>query len=569
MSHKENLTLYVSSFIEQLYQSGVKRAVISPGSRSTPLAYLLENHPQIHTYVNVDERSAAFYALGMAKASQEPVVIVCTSGTAAANYYPAVVEARYARVPLIVLTADRPHELRDNGAPQAIDQINLYGKHAKWFYDMPLPESDTNLLQYTGRIAAKAAAKASAAPKGPVHLNFPFREPLSPDLSFKPDQQPLSAVYLAEKQLNSQYVSDLSAQLNRSEKGLIIAGPSEDQQSAEALIHLAEATGFPVLADPLSGLRTLMTDHPSVIECYDAFLRDNEIKKRLQPDLIIRFGGMPVSKALTQYVKGSECDQWLVDEGADWRDPTSSATHYIEVNDIVFAEQLTKTVDVTSDHSWLDEWIKLNETAAREIQAYIERESDEGAAVGTLLQALPEGAHLLVGNSMPVRDVDTFWVRGMKSFHVWANRGANGIDGVVSTALGIAEVKKEPVYLLIGDLSMFHDLNGLLVTKQYASELQIVVMNNNGGGIFSFLPQATELEHFETLFGTPPSLDFKHAAALYNLDYDRCETKAEFSESLSSGLSRIKMMEVITDREENTASHRRLWTTVAKAVRGE
>ncbi|MFB1080331.1 2-succinyl-5-enolpyruvyl-6-hydroxy-3-cyclohexene-1-carboxylic-acid synthase [Jeotgalibacillus sp. JSM ZJ347] len=569
MSHKENLTEYVSLFIEQLFQSGVKRAVISPGSRSTPLAYLLENHPQIATYVNVDERSAAFYALGMAKASQEPVVIVCTSGTAAANYYPAVVEARYARVPLIVLTADRPHELRENGAPQAIDQINLFGKHAKWFFDMPLPESEPNILQYTGRIAAKAAAKSAAAPKGPVHLNFPFREPLSPDLTYKPDNQPMSAVYLADKRLNRRYLSDLTVQLNDSEKGLIIAGPSEDQAAAEAIINLAEATGFPVLADPLSGLRTMMADHPSVIECYDAFLKADEVKKELQADLMIRFGGMPVSKALTQYVKGSACSQWLVDEGADWRDPTSSATHYIEVNDQLFAEQLAEGAGQQADRTWLHKWMSLNEKAGDEIRQYVKNETDEGAAVGTLLQSLPEGAHLLVGNSMPIRDVDTFWIRGMKPFHVWANRGANGIDGVVSTALGIAAVKHEPVYLLIGDLSMFHDLNGLLVTKQYPSQLQIVVMNNNGGGIFSFLPQAAEPEHFETLFGTPPSLDFKHAAALYGLDYQLCETKEALSQSLASSSKQLKMMEVITDRKENTATHRQLWKTIAEAVRGE
>ncbi|MDZ5712562.1 2-succinyl-5-enolpyruvyl-6-hydroxy-3-cyclohexene-1-carboxylic-acid synthase [Jeotgalibacillus haloalkalitolerans] len=569
MSHKENLTAYVSSFIEQLYQSGVKRAVISPGSRSTPLAYLLKNHPGIQTHVNVDERSAAFYALGMAKASQEPVAIVCTSGTAAANYYPAVVEARYARVPLIVLTADRPHELRDNGAPQAIDQINLFGKHAKWFYDMPIPESEPDMLLYTGRIAAKAAAKSSAAPKGPVHLNFPFREPLSPDLSFTPDSKPLSSVYLAEKQLSEHQLSDLIQQLHQAEKGLIIAGPSEDQTAADAIIHLAEATGFPVLADPLSGLRSLMEHHPSVIECYDAFLRDNEVKQLLQADLIIRFGGMPVSKALTQYVKGSACSQWLIDEGADWRDPTSSATHYIEMNDQLFAEQLAKADIEKSERSWLNRWISLNEKAAHQIRQYTDRETDEGAAVGTLLRSLPEGAHLLVGNSMPVRDVDTFWIRGMNPFHVWANRGANGIDGVVSTALGIASVKREPVYLLIGDLSMFHDLNGLLVTKQHPSQLQIVVMNNNGGGIFSFLPQASEPEHFETLFGTPPSLDFRHAAALYDMNYERCETKEALQQSLSGDNHSLKLTEVITDREKNTASHRLLWETVAGAVRGE
>ncbi|TFD98239.1 2-succinyl-5-enolpyruvyl-6-hydroxy-3-cyclohexene-1-carboxylic-acid synthase [Jeotgalibacillus salarius] len=569
MNHKESLTIYTSSFIEQLYQSGVKRAVISPGSRSTPLAYLLEAHPHIQTFVNVDERSAAFYALGMAKASQEPVAIVCTSGTAAANYFPAVVEARYARVPLVVLTADRPHELRDNGAPQAIDQINLFGKHAKWFYDMPLPESDTNILQYTGRIAAKAAAKSITSPKGPVHLNFPFREPLSPDLSKYREMKSYTSVFGAEKQLSSHHVSQLTDQVNNASKGLIIAGPSEDDSAVEAILYLAEVTGYPVLADPLSGLRTNMENHKHVIECYDAFLREDELKKQLSADIVIRFGGMPVSKALSQYLKGNSSGQWLIDEGADWRDPTSSATSYIEANDRLFAEQLASAVTVRADQEWLDKWISYNQKATGEIRQYIDQEKDEGAAVGTLLQSLPEGAHLVAGNSMPIRDVDTFWIRGMKKIHVWANRGANGIDGVVSTALGIASVKAEPVYLLIGDLSMFHDLNGLLVTKQYSNQLQIIIMNNNGGGIFSFLPQASEPEHFETLFGTPPSLDFKHAAKLYSLDYIRCESKEELQQAMTHHHDQVNMIEVITDREENTAAHRILWERIATALRGE
>ncbi|TFD98143.1 2-succinyl-5-enolpyruvyl-6-hydroxy-3-cyclohexene-1-carboxylic-acid synthase [Jeotgalibacillus sp. R-1-5s-1] len=566
MNHQDQLTEYVSTFIEQLYQSGVTRAVISPGSRSTPLAYLLEAHPLIETHINVDERSAAFYALGMAKASGKPVAIVCTSGTAAANYFPAVVEATYARVPLIVLTADRPHELRANGAPQAIDQIHLYGHHVKWFYDMPLPDADSAVLRYTGRIAAKAAAKADAHPKGPVHLNFPFREPLIPRLDSYSEKHVVADVFHASKQLSDEQLSVLAKKLNDSSKGLIIAGPMESESSLNDLIAFSKKMGYPILADPLSGLRSRMQKHATVIETYDAFLKDVWIKEMLEPDLIIRVGGMPVSKALSQYLQGCDAEQWLIDEGAEWRDPISAATSYIESS----IHSFTKVCDkVTTTHSndWLKRWQELNSAAEIEIAHYISEQMDEGAAVGALIQSLPAGSHLVAGNSMPIRDVDTFWIRGANAIHLWANRGANGIDGVVSTALGIAAVKNEPVYLLIGDLSMFHDLNGLLVAKQHKSHLQIIVMNNNGGGIFSFLPQAKEPAHFETLFGTPPSLDFEQAASFYGIDYQRCKTKDELKNALDGGSDRLKLTEVLTNRDENVIAHRKLWQTVGTACR--
>ncbi|WP_227396546.1 2-succinyl-5-enolpyruvyl-6-hydroxy-3-cyclohexene-1-carboxylic-acid synthase [Jeotgalibacillus aurantiacus] len=566
MNHQDRLTEYVSTFIEQLYQSGVRRAVISPGSRSTPLAYLLEAHPLIETHINVDERSAAFYALGMAKASGKPVAIVCTSGTAAANYFPAVVEAKYARVPLVVLTADRPHELRDNGAPQAIDQIHLFGHHVKWFYDMPLPEAESAVLRYTGRIAAKAAAKAESHPKGPVHLNFPFREPLIPKLDSYRETAVFADVFHGEKQLSDEQLSVLADKIDHSAKGLIIAGPMESEHTLDDLIVLAEKTGYPILADPLSGLRDSMQKHDMVIETYDAFLKDGSVKETLNPDLIIRVGGMPVSKALSQYLQGCNAEHWLFDEGAEWRDPISAATSYIESSIQRFsdvAERLTKQ----PNGDWLKVWQELNRAAERVISQYVLEQKDEGAAVGTLLKALPAGSHLVAGNSMPIRDVDTFWTRDTKDIHLWANRGANGIDGVVSTALGIAAVKDEPVYLLIGDLSMFHDLNGLLVAKQHRSKLQIIVMNNNGGGIFSFLPQAKEPAHFETLFGTPPSLNFEQAAAFYGLDYQRCETKDELKAVLHEEADRLKLTEVLTNRDENVTAHRKLWQDVGAACR--
>ncbi|PPA71754.1 2-succinyl-5-enolpyruvyl-6-hydroxy-3-cyclohexene-1-carboxylic-acid synthase [Jeotgalibacillus proteolyticus] len=573
MNHQEILTNYVSAFIQQLINGGVTKAVISPGSRSTPLAYLLEDHPLIDCHVNVDERSAAFYALGMAKASGRPVVLVCTSGTAAANYFPAVVEAHYARVPLLVLTADRPHELREVGAPQAIDQLHLFGRHVKWFADMALPEESPAVLKHVTRTAARAAAKTLEAPMGPVHLNFPFREPLSPILGqWSMDAVPQTISHFkGNKELPDSAAVSLSKKVNEISRGIIIVGPMSNDRGNEAILKFAKASGFPVLADPLSHLRKELSKEDLLIEGYDAFLKGEDAKAKLQPDLIIRFGGMPVSKPLLQFLSPlTEASHWLIDQGTDWRDPLSSVTDYIDSEEVSFVEGLLPFLKEKENQDWTESWKRVNQAAIEQIAQHIQEEKDEGAVVGQLLQALPENSHVVVGNSMPIRDVDTFLTRSASPLTVWANRGANGIDGVVSTALGIAVETKDPVYLLIGDLSMFHDMNGLLVSKQYPVNLHIIVINNNGGGIFSFLPQAQEPKHFETLFGTPPALDFTHAAKLYSLDYQKIESVEGVTAGIQSlhDQQGVTMTEILTNREENVRVHRELWKKVQNAVSG-
>ncbi|TDL34166.1 2-succinyl-5-enolpyruvyl-6-hydroxy-3-cyclohexene-1-carboxylic-acid synthase [Jeotgalibacillus sp. S-D1] len=572
MSHQQSLTTYVSVFIQQLIDGGVTKAVISPGSRSTPLAYLLQDHPLIDCHVNVDERSAAFYALGMAKVDRTPVVLVCTSGTAAANYYPAVVEARYARVPLIVLTADRPHELREVGAPQAIDQIHLFGGHVKWFADMALPEGSQPVLQHVMRTAARAVAKTMDAPMGPVHLNFPFREPLSPILGQWKKHRHFAAIshYSSEKTLGHDVFEFLSKRVNESSKGLIVVGPMNSERANQDIIQFANATGFPVLVDPLSHLRSQLSCEEVLIESYDAFLKSTAVKEKLTPDLIIRFGGMPVSKPLLQFLSPlTETGHWLIDEGTEWRDPMSSVSDYIDCNEQLFVKGLMPYLNDQKDEQWLDLWKKFNAATVEQINTHIETEQDEGAAVGLILKTLPPNSHVVVGNSMPIRDVDTFWTRtSAPSLTVWGNRGANGIDGVVSTALGIASATREPVYLIIGDLSMFHDLNGLLVSKQHPANLHIIILNNNGGGIFSFLPQSAEPEHFETLFGTPPSLDFTYAAQFYSLFYQQVESVDLIEEGIKSLTQHngVTLTEITTNRDENVIVHRQLWDKVAKAA---
>ncbi|KIL43951.1 2-succinyl-5-enolpyruvyl-6-hydroxy-3-cyclohexene-1-carboxylic-acid synthase [Jeotgalibacillus soli] len=572
MSHQQTLTTFVATFVQQLHKGGVKRAVISPGSRSTPLAYVLQEHPLIECHVNVDERSAAFYALGMAKKTGEPVVLLCTSGTAAANYYPAVVEARYARIPLLVLTADRPHELREVGAPQAIDQIHLFGHHVKWFADMALPEDSNAVLNYVRRIATRAIAKSLEAPYGPVHLNFPFREPLIPDLdgAFEELQEVRTiSLYRGEKAISKDQARELAVTVNSSEKGIIVVGPMDSPHVKDELIQFAKRTGYPVLVDPLSHLRSALKEESLLIESYDAFLRLKDLINRLKPDLIIRFGGMPVSKPLTQFLQAHKAaEHWLVDKGTEWRDPISTVTSYIESDDAAFINGLLPFLKDRTYGSWQSFWQDINAVTVHEIGQYVMNERDEGAIVGRILRQLPVGSQLVVGNSMPIRDVDTFWTREASSLSIWANRGANGIDGVVSTALGISSVSEEPVYLLIGDLSFFHDLNGLLVSKQHANNLRIIVLNNNGGGIFSYLPQSSEPKHFETLFGTPTELDFEHAARLYGASYERVIDPEQLDAALQaqSEVRGVSIIEVMTNRDENVLTHRSLWRSVQSAV---
>ncbi|MEW9502849.1 2-succinyl-5-enolpyruvyl-6-hydroxy-3-cyclohexene-1-carboxylic-acid synthase [Jeotgalibacillus marinus] len=570
MNHQQSLTTFVGTFIQQLIDGGVTKAVISPGSRSTPLAYLLQDHPLIDCHINVDERSAAFYALGMAKKIGDPVVLVCTSGTAAANYFPAIVEARYARVPLIVLTADRPHELRSVGAPQAIDQIHLFGNHVKWFADMTLPEDTKGVLQHVTRTAARAIAKSMESPCGPVHLNFPFREPLVPllDQHTAYSTKPIR-VYTGTKILREDDIQALTNRVNQVDEGLIVVGPMASNEASEAIIRLANKTGFPVLTDPLSHLRKELAQERVLIEGYDAFLKSDKVRQAVQPELVIRFGGAPVSKTLMQFLSSlKSSDQWLIDQGTEWRDPNSNMTDYIDCNEHVLIESMLPYLEEKSNRKWLTFWQQINEATVDQIALHTEQIHDEGTAVGRILNTFPPNSHVVVGNSMPIRDVDTFWTRSSNPLTVWANRGVNGIDGVVSTALGISSVTTEPVYLLIGDLSMFHDLNGLLVTKQHPNHLNIIILNNNGGGIFSYLPQGSQPRHFETLFGTPPTLDFKHAAALYEMPYKQIQLTNHVGREIQalSSTSGVTIAEVMTNRQDNVQAHRQLWDKVRETV---
>ncbi|WP_042345109.1 2-succinyl-5-enolpyruvyl-6-hydroxy-3-cyclohexene-1-carboxylic-acid synthase [Bacillus massiliigorillae] len=571
MNHQETLTAYTAAFIDELSSMNVKHAVISPGSRSTPISMLLLKHPTIETHINIDERSAAFFALGIAKSTREPVVIVCTSGTAAANYYPAIVEAQISRVPLIVVTADRPHELRDVGAPQAINQIQLYGQYVKWFSEMAIPEMTDSAIQYVRNTARRAAIVAKQNPAGPVHLNFPVREPLIPNMNedyFHIGRRATSMHMDSFAVLEDSSIDALVKELTKKKKGIIVCGEIHDTHFADAVIELAEKLGFPILADPLSQLRT-SKNQSHVIDCYDTFLRIDEAVSELHPDVIIRFGAMPVSKALTLFMKQSkEVTHIVVDGGTGWREPTGMATQMISCDETLFCRRVAEKLSPQQNHRWFELWEQLNQLTRTGLQSIQEETSmNEGKIFAELRKLLPDEANVFVSNSMPIRDCDTFFHCNETNSKVYANRGANGIDGVVSTALGVS-VEGKPTVLVIGDLSFYHDMNGLLAAKMLNLNITIIVVNNDGGGIFSFLPQSSEKEYFEELFGTPHGLDFSHAVQMYGGEYTKVESWKQFEEAFVESFQKdgLKVLEVRTDREENVIKHRNLWKDVSKDI---
>ncbi|OGO50507.1 MAG: 2-succinyl-5-enolpyruvyl-6-hydroxy-3-cyclohexene-1-carboxylic-acid synthase [Chloroflexi bacterium RBG_16_68_14] len=586
----ETLHQFVGAFVDELARSGVGHVCLCPGSRSTPLALLLRRHPAVRVWTHLDERSAAFFALGMAKALREPVAVLSTSGTAAVNFAPAVVEAYYARVPLLVLTADRPPDLRGVGAPQTIDQVRLYGPHVKWFVEMLLPEASPEALRYARTVACRAAATARADAAGPVHVNFPFREPLIPAgqglppgrdgaFSLTDEGAPYVSVAQAPRRPDPADLAPLAKDLLAADRGLIVCGPQDDPDFPQAVARLAEGLGFPLLADPLSQVRCGPHHGPHVIDSYDAFLRDEATSADLAPEVVLRFSGTPVSKALLLYLqRHGGCRQILVDGGGGWSDPALTASDVLHADPLSFCEALLVALRSSGPRrsraaraDWARRWQATAQRARAGLRRRLAEEPglSEPGVLAELAGLLPAGATLFAGNSMPVRDLDLCFPGAARPIRFLANRGASGIDGVVSTALGASAVSTGPLVLAIGDLSFYHDMNGLLAVRRHNLSATVVLLNNDGGGIFSFLSQAEEGEHFEELFGTPHGLDFRPAAELYGLDYRRVESWEEFRGAIqqSMGAPGVGLVEVRTDRQANVRLHRELWAAASEAVR--
>ena len=577
-------TALASAMVEELARCGVRRAALSPGSRSTPLALALWRQPAIEVTVLLDERSAGFFALGTALASRVPAAVLCTSGSAAANLHPAVVEADEAAVPLIVLTADRPPELRGIGAGQTIDQLKLYGEAVRWFCEVGTHQADDEGLLHFRSVACRAYAMAAGDPRpGPVHLNVPWREPLAPvpvadavtatgPLALEGrGERPLNAVSSSAATLEPRLLEELCERIAGEPRGLIVAGRQPDPALAQPLARLTSAARYPVLAEPTSQLRLGPHDRSQVISAYDLLAR--ETPERLQPRLILRIGDMPTSKPLRQWLSGIEgLRQLVVDPIADWRDPTRRAETVVRADPAALAGRLAQLLaergrdDEDAANAFAAGWTAADRATRAAVGSELEAldELSEPGAWLALAEALGDDDAVLAASSMPVRDLEAFLPSGSRRVRFYSNRGTNGIDGLVSTASGIAKAGGGRTWAVLGDLALFHDLGGLAAARQ-AENLRLLILDNGGGGIFHFLPQAEQLseDEFEALLGTPSGLDPAAAAELFGLDVAVPGSPAELAEALAG---EARMVVVRTDRQRNLELHRQLARAAAAAL---
>ena len=559
--------------VNELANCGLTAVCIAPGSRSTPLTLAFHQHPAIHVFLHLDERSAGFSALGHALATDAPVALVCTSGTAAAEFFPAVIEARQSHVPLLVLTSDRPHELRHSGANQTIDQVKLFGDQVLWSVDMAVPDRAAAdvVLRNVARTACRAYATANGLRKGPVHLNLPFRKPLEPaDLAelARPDVT-MPGAYIAHGilQPTAEQIRATAALLRAHPNGLIICGPRcPGGEFPQAVTALARAAGYPILADPLSGVRHGAQVAPDglILGGYETFLKAGG-DPWPTPDLILRFGAAPTSKWLNAYLSNQPARHHLhVRVNGVWADEHHLTTALLQVDESIFCTAVTAVLPPQESPGSLSTWAAQFAAAEAFVQqtaaVYTAAHWFDGAVITELLAAAPAGSNLFVGNSLPIRHMDQFGKPSSKPLDVYANRGASGIDGTTSTALGIAAARpNQRLIFVTGDVAFYHDLNGLLAIRQHdLHNVIIVLLNNNGGSIFRRLPVAQLEPAFTPLFLTPHGLDFAHAAALYQLEHRRCTQRDQFQQAFNAALTSPQptLIEVITDGADDLRHQR-------------
>ena len=602
---------YIAALVDEFYQLGVRHAVFSPGSRSTTMAMLFTEYEGFETYMNIDERSASFMALGIAKAHIEPTVLVCTSGSAVAHYLPAILEAQYSGVPLIVLSADRPHTLLHVGAPQTVDQQKIFGTAVNYYEELAVPQED-HYYTYPRQVARKAYMKAMDTKKGPVHINVPLFEPLVPELDrkhfeegrspykvFKPNYGDVSSYQ--NRSNNTSNPSNVSNASNVSytknttdnnsnnsnpllaqyKKVLILAGLQIDVDYVENIRSFAENLQAPILADPLSNVRryhktdaiddnhevainrsndTDMTQEKQspdvVISTYDAFLADKDLWPVLKPDCVIQFGQIVVSKRVQQMVTSWDNVEYIeVNPTMDSMNPTGKTTMHMQASIDMFTHLFAVK---NESNAYLNRWKSLEVAGKAQLSTAIEEPSCfEGRTIRELQQHIPDNSQVLVANSMTIRDFDYFWFSGESDAVLYGNRGVNGIDGTVSTALGLA-TNGQPTYFVTGDLSLFHDLNGLAVAKTHNLNLTIILHNNDGGGIFEYLSQKGT-KHFDYLFSTSQGLDYSGAAKLYGCGYTKISSPDELAPVLAkvSEKSGVHIIEIPTYREYSRQLHRK------------
>ena len=565
--------------VEELARCGVRTAALAPGSRSTPLALALWRQPAIEVAIIVDERSAGFFALGAAQASGRPTAVLCTSGTAAANLHPAVCEADEAGVPLIVLTADRPPELRAIGAGQTIDQLKLYGSAVRWFCEVGTHDADDAGLLHYRSVACHAYAAARGDPRpGPVHLNLAWRDPLGPepragDVTAMSElalegrgERPLTAVTIGPRVADDALLDEIAERIAASPRGLIVAGRQLDPALAEPVAELARRSGYPILAEPTSQLRLGRHDRDLVVWTYDAIARSHPAA--LDPDLVVRFGDMPTSKAMRAWLASlPNLRQLVLDPASGWNEPSRQAETIVRADGRTVAGGLAQRLGERDGGDWAAAWMDANARAAAVIDealAELDQPTEPGVHA-TLGRLYRDGELVYTASSMPIRDSEAFVAPGNVDVRFLCNRGANGIDGLVSSGIGAATATGRPTWIVTGDLGLYHDMNGLAALREAGSPVRIVVVNNDGGGIFEFLPQADQVERdeFEAILGTPLGIDPARAAELHGLPHVRI---ADLTELASATELDTAIIEIPVDRRSNVDVHRRIADLVAEAL---
>ena len=551
---------FAATFVDELAVQGVEFACVSPGSRSAPIAMALQRHPRIKVIVHIDERCGSFFAVGLGKATGRPAVVLTTSGTAAAEVHPAVVEAAYSRTPLIVVTADRPPELQGVGANQAIDQQHLFGSAPRWFFDPGVPVELPNAARLWRRLAARAVAEAEA---GPVHLNLPFREPLVPPPGQIPVAEPAPPQSLTEGRLlpNQAQVASLASALQRAQRPLVVAG---EMREGSRLAPALQRLGLPLLAEPTSQLRR--NGAGAVVESYEALLRAGWSLQH-GPDLVIRLGAAPTSRVLNRWLAAAAAPTFLIDPDHAWRDQDHVATSVIACD----AQPLLEALTPADRSAWREQWISAGKRATAAIAAtLVSTPLHEGHVVRALSARMPDPGQVFIGSSMPIRAADSFWPPSRPQQRFFGNRGASGIDGLVSSGLGVATGRDNvPTVLLLGDLSLYHDMNGLWALQRHGIRATLVVCDNNGGGVFNFLPQAEHQDVFEEIFATPLGLDLSQVARLYGLVYSPVSDRSGLEPAIADAIAAPTptMVVVRFKREDSVSGHRLCWEAAASALK--
>ncbi len=554
-SSGDTAATFCATLVDEWARQGVRHAVVAPGSRSTPLAIALAKNEAIEVHVFHDERSASFAALGIGVASGFPAVLLCSSGTAGTHFHGAVVEAHQSDVPMIVCTADRPPELRDVAAAQTIDQTHLFGSAVRWFHDPGVPSREAEMTWRS--LAARTVQAAVGVHPGPVHLNLPFREPLVGDVVDMPpsrEKKWSDVIHLgtSESQDASEIVHAISGR-----KGIIIAGRGASRE----VLSLAETLGWPIFADAVSGVRER---NNSVIIGFDTILRSEKFAASYLPEVVLRIGAPPASKVLAQWVSKIDCPVIQIRSSNMVIDPDHKVRYTIKGDIDAACRALAADVN-NCDKSWLASWSQAEVAAQNAMSVWTSKNFSEPSVARTVTSAMTVGSHLVISSSMPIRDVEWFGT-ATSGVTVHSNRGTNGIDGVVSTAVGVALATKARVTLLIGDIACLHDSNGLWALNRRDVDLTIVVTNNDGGSIFSFLPQAqiVNKSDFELLYGTPHGASFEHLAATHGIAFERVSTVEELASTLQG--SGTRLIEVPCERSSNVSQHEALQSAVVAAV---